>query len=116
MRVQPDRREDPVVRTREADRHVKHQFEARRTVEKTYLAIACGSPDEDTFRADLPLQLDPTSRYKVKMRVAATGAGLTAATGFEVLGRRSRAADGGSPAALGFADRNSTPPEAISKQ
>ena len=29
---------------------------------------------------------------------------------------RSRAADGGSPAALGFADRNSTPPEAINKQ
>lgn len=81
-------------RTAAADRHVKHQFEVRRTVEKTYLALTWGWPEESAFRVELPLELDPTSRYKVKMRVAAPGTGHTATTGFEVLGRRRRPSDG----------------------
>src|SRR6185436_9630925 len=52
------------------------------------------SPDQDAFRVALPLELDPESRYRVKMRVAAEGQGLQAATRFEVLGRR-RADHGG---------------------
>lgn len=72
----------------ESDRRIKVQFEERDTVTKRYLAITWGWPEEDRFRVELPLQLDPTSRYKVKMRVAAPGEGLTARTGFEVLGRR----------------------------
>lgn len=44
-------------------------------------------------RVDLPLELDTKSRYKMKMHVAAPGEGVTAATGFEVLGRRRRATD-----------------------
>lgn len=74
-------------RTKEADRHVKRQFEERDTVTKSYVAIARGAPPA-RFRVDSPLELDLTSRYKVKMAVAPAGRGLTAATGFEVLERR----------------------------
>jgi 23S rRNA pseudouridine1911/1915/1917 synthase len=74
-------------RTKEADRHIKRQFEERDTVTKSYLAIARGSPPA-SFRVELPLWLDSTSRYKVKMAVALPGHGLTAATGFEVVERR----------------------------
>lgn len=77
-----------LARTAAADRLVKIQFEERETVEKTYLAITWGWPEADAFRVELPLELDPTSRLKVKMRIAAAGQGLTARTGFEVEGRR----------------------------
>jgi 23S rRNA pseudouridine1911/1915/1917 synthase len=78
-----------IARTAEADRKVKVQFEERDSVDKRYLAIAWGSPEQDHFRVELPLELDPESRYKVKMRVAKPGKGLRSATGFDVLGRRS---------------------------
>ncbi len=77
-----------LARTALADRLVKVQFEARESVTKRYLAITWGWPDEDTFRVDLPLELDPDSKYKVKMRIAAPGRGMHAGTAFEVLGRR----------------------------
>ncbi|WP_437681618.1 RluA family pseudouridine synthase [Sorangium sp. So ce131] len=77
-----------LCRTPEADRTVKAQFEERTGVLKRYIAIAWGAPERDTFRVELPLELDTESRYKVKMRVAPPGRGLTAATAFEVLGRR----------------------------
>ena len=83
-----------LAKTAEADRRVKAQFEARSAVSKRYLAITWGAPVDDSFRVELPLELDPTSRYKVKMRVAAASRGLRAATGFEVLGRRVDAATG----------------------
>jgi 23S rRNA pseudouridine1911/1915/1917 synthase len=83
-----------LARTAAADRHVKHQFEDRETVEKTYLAITWGWPEQETFRVAEPLELDLTSRYKVKMRVAAPDTGLTAGTGFTVLERRRRVEDG----------------------
>lgn len=88
-----------LARTSEADRNVKAQFaqgasaqiagkgEAR-NVHKEYLAITWGFPEEDTFRVALPLELDPTSRFGVKMRVASPGLGLPSATQFLVLGRR----------------------------
>ncbi|HZF48921.1 MAG TPA: RluA family pseudouridine synthase [Polyangiaceae bacterium] len=86
-------------RTPEADRHVKAQF-ARgaeenpkggpqaRSVRKRYIAITWGWPEIDTFRVDLPLELDPTSRYGVKMRVARPDEGLRAVTICETGGRR----------------------------
>lgn len=88
-----------LARTSAADRHVKAQFaqgasaqvtgsNEERSVHKEYLAITWGFPEEDRFRVALPLELDPTSRYGVKMRVAAPGEGLPSATRFEVLGRR----------------------------
>src|SRR5262249_39498590 len=75
-----------LAKTHEADRAIKQQLAARTGVEKRYLAITWGIPEEKRFRVDLPLELDPDSRLKVRMRVAAPGQGLTAGTVFEVLG------------------------------
>ena len=75
-------------RTPQADRHVKVQFEARDTVEKRYIAISWGRVDWQSRLIDLPLMLDPDAKYKVKMRVASPGEGLTAGTECEVLGCR----------------------------
>ncbi|EYF00865.1 RluA family pseudouridine synthase [Chondromyces apiculatus] len=75
-------------RTSEADRHIKAQFEGRATVTKRYLAITWGWPERDQFRVEVPLELDPTNKMKLKMRVARPGTGLTAATAFETLERR----------------------------
>ncbi len=83
-----------LAKTPEADRLVKVQFEERHSVTKKYVAITWGAPEEDEFAVDSPLELDPTSRYKVKMRVAAPGTGLASRTRFEVTGRR-RAFDTG---------------------
>jgi 23S rRNA pseudouridine1911/1915/1917 synthase len=87
-----------LARTSEADRRIKVQFAqgaasinsngAARSVYKEYVAITWGTPNEDSFRVALPLELDPTSRYGVKMRVAEPGTGLSSATNFEVVGRR----------------------------
>ncbi len=77
-----------LAKTSEADRLIKAQFEARDGITKRYVAITWGAPSEDTFRVELPLELDPTSRYAVKMRVARPGTGLWAATAFETLERR----------------------------
>jgi len=67
-----------------ADRAIKKAFLGR-DVEKRYLAITWGIPTETSYRVDLPLELDPTSRTKVKMRVAAPGEGLRSGTRFTVL-------------------------------
>ncbi|APR77463.1 Ribosomal large subunit pseudouridine synthase D [Minicystis rosea] len=83
-----------LARTAEADRLVKIQFEERHTVEKYYVAITWGWPEQDHFRVELPLEIDPTSKLKVKMRIAAPGQGLASRTGCEVLGRRTHAETG----------------------
>jgi 23S rRNA pseudouridine1911/1915/1917 synthase len=77
-------------RTPFADRHVKVQFarDGARAIEKDYLAITWGWPESDTFRVELPLELDPTSHYKLKMRVARPDEGLRAVTICETVGRR----------------------------
>ena len=89
-------------RTPEADRAVKRIFAgekrgpgkvkkvAEREVEKMYLAIVHGGALADHVACDLPLELDPSSALRVKMRVAAEGTGLTARTIFEVIERRVR--------------------------
>jgi 23S rRNA pseudouridine1911/1915/1917 synthase len=79
-----------LAKTREADRGIKRQLEQRSTVEKCYLAITWGAPRDDAFRLDLPLEIDEASRLRVRMRVAAAGSGLSAATRFAVLGRARR--------------------------
>lgn len=54
--------------------------------EKEYLAIVRGVPADGLV--DLPLELDPTSSLRVKMRIAAPGAGLIARTAVTVLATR----------------------------
>lgn len=76
-----------LTKTSEADRKIKRMFEGR-DVEKRYLALTWGVPGEPEFRVDLPLELDPTSSTRVKMRVAAPGEGLPSGTRFRVLGAR----------------------------
>jgi 23S rRNA pseudouridine1911/1915/1917 synthase len=76
-----------LAKTHQADSGIKRQLEARVTVEKRYLALTWGAPPGDELRVDLPLELDPDSRLRVRMRVAKPGFGLTAATRFAVLDR-----------------------------
>ncbi len=77
-----------MARTRAADRGVKLQFEARQGVVKRYQAIVWGWPEWERRDCELPLEPDPDSRYRVKMRPARPGWGRASATAFEVLGRR----------------------------
>lgn len=76
-----------LAKSREADRRIKRALEARVGVEKRYVAVTWGAPVEDRFRVELPLELDPDSRLRVRMRIAAPNDGLWAATEFEVLER-----------------------------
>lgn len=71
----------------ECDRELKKALEARDGIEKTYEAITWGVPQGGTatFRVDLPLELDPTSKTKVKMRVGVTEHALEAATIFHLV-------------------------------
>jgi 23S rRNA pseudouridine1911/1915/1917 synthase len=76
-----------LAKSREADRRIKRQLEERSRLEKRYLAITWGAPETDSFRVDLPLELDVASRLRVRMRVATGPGGLSAATRFQVLER-----------------------------
>ena len=79
-----------IARTFVADRAIKRQFERKVTLEKTYLAITWGWPCEDEFRVALPLERDESCRMRCAMRIAAPGEGLSAATRFTVLEKRTR--------------------------
>ena len=78
-----------VARSLEADRAFKRAFEERSlsqgsaTVRKTYLAITWGVPEPGLVAR--PLELDPTSALRVKMRIAEPGQGLEARTRLEIL-------------------------------
>lgn len=92
------------------DRTLKKVIEER-GIEKTYVALTWGMPDRDrarafdavvtdtsgadgegAFRFERSLELDPTSRYKVKMRLGITPDALTASTRFRIeSSRRSKA-------------------------
>ena len=76
-----------LTKSNAADRALKKMFEGR-DVEKRYLALTWGVPPERSYRVDLPLELDPTSSTRVKMRVAAEGEGLASGTRFSVLDAR----------------------------
>ncbi|HTT70810.1 MAG TPA: RluA family pseudouridine synthase [Anaeromyxobacteraceae bacterium] len=99
----PDRKVDPAHRldretsgllacgcAPEHTRALKLSF-ARCEVEKTYLALALGSPPAEAFLVDAPLGLTQASAVRVRMHVDPQG--LEARTRFTVLGRRF-AADG----------------------
>lgn len=79
-----------VAKTRACDRALKRQFEMRVGVRKTYLAITWGIPTAaldgtTSFRCDKSIEIDPISRFRVKMRIGETPSALHAATGFETL-------------------------------
>lgn len=76
-----------LAKSREADSRIKRKLQARVGIDKRYLAVCWGAASEDRFRVELPLELDPTSRLRVRMRVAPPNEGLSARTGFEVRGR-----------------------------
>lgn len=72
-----------VAKTIECDRALKLRFEQRDEVEKRYVAMTWGNPldasmqdtrlSDTSFRRQAPLELDKTSRFKVKMRIARDG-------------------------------------------
>lgn len=78
-----------VSKTPECDRTLKRQLEERADIEKTYLALTWNVPEparngETAFRYERSVELDPTSRYKVKMRLGIGSDALYAATRFVV--------------------------------
>jgi 23S rRNA pseudouridine1911/1915/1917 synthase len=79
-----------LAKTPAADRAIKATFQEREDIEKTYTALCWGRAPAPSFRVDLPLELDPTSRTRVKMRVAAPGQGLPSGTRFQVEDERER--------------------------
>jgi RluA family pseudouridine synthase len=84
-----------VSKSRECDRALKKQLEARDGIEKIYVALTWGIPDPGdgsrTFRCARPIELDPSSPLNVKMRIGASPAALHAATVFEVRETRTSA-------------------------
>lgn len=83
-----------LARTPEAEREFKLLLERRSLgqggseseCEKEYLALVRGVPPDGLV--DLPLEPDPVSELRVKMRVAAPGTGLPAQTAVRVLEHR----------------------------
>lgn len=88
-----------VAKTVACDRTLKKNLEGRTGIEKTYVAIAWGAPDfarapalggvatvvsDGTTRFVRSVELHPTSRYKVKMRLGETPDALAASTRFAV--------------------------------
>ena len=86
-----------LAKTKTADRAFKIMLEDRtralidqegseRFFEKEYLALTSGAPPEG--RIDLPLESDPESSLRVKMRPAVPKTGLSASTEIKLLGER----------------------------
>lgn len=95
-----------VSKSPECDRALKKQIEARAGVTKTYRAITWGVPDPSlgeaaggtitpaadgpgAFRYERSLELDPSGKFRVKMRLGVGDDALTASTRFVVEGVRS---------------------------
>jgi 23S rRNA pseudouridine1911/1915/1917 synthase len=110
----PDRKVDPAHRidretsgllacgtAPEFTKRLKRAF-AEGRVEKVYLALCAGWPEQDRFEVEAPLALTLQSEVRVRMHVHPQGA--ASATGFEVLGRRCTA-DGARVALLGCQPR-----------
>ncbi len=94
-----------VAKSAAADRALKKVIESR-GIEKTYVAMTWGSPDPErakaiagtvtpatadgpgAFRFERSIELDPTSSYRVKMRLGVSDDALTASTRFRVEGTR----------------------------
>jgi 23S rRNA pseudouridine1911/1915/1917 synthase len=82
-----------VSKTPECDRTLKRLLEERADIAKTYLALTWNVPEparngETAFRYERSVELDPTSRYKVKMRLGISADALYAATRFVVEGTK----------------------------
>jgi 23S rRNA pseudouridine1911/1915/1917 synthase len=81
-----------VSKTRACDRALKKQLEAREGIDKTYVAITWGVPDGGNgarrFRCERAMELDESSKLRVKMRVSDAPGALRASTVFEVLETR----------------------------
>jgi 23S rRNA pseudouridine1911/1915/1917 synthase len=87
-----------VSKTRACDRAIKKLIEGRDGVHKTYTALTRGVPDDGSgprragsraggtrrFRCTLPLELDPSSSLKVKMRVGRGPQSMEASTVIDV--------------------------------
>jgi 23S rRNA pseudouridine1911/1915/1917 synthase len=96
-----------VAKSAAADRALKKVIEGR-GIEKTYVAVTWGAPDpalaaglggavqaapndgEGAFRYERSIELDPTSSYRVKMRLGVSDSALTAATRFRIEDTRTR--------------------------
>jgi 23S rRNA pseudouridine1911/1915/1917 synthase len=96
-----------VAKSQEADRALKKVIEGR-GIEKTYMAMTWGAPVPESagaiggavtaatadgpgaFRLERSIELDPTSSYRVKMRLGVSGDALTASTRFRVEATRAR--------------------------
>jgi 23S rRNA pseudouridine1911/1915/1917 synthase len=90
-----------VAKSTAADRALKKVIESR-GIEKTYVAMTWGSPDPErakaiagtvtlapadgpgAFRLERSIELDPTSSYRVKMRLGLSGDALSASTRFRI--------------------------------
>jgi 23S rRNA pseudouridine1911/1915/1917 synthase len=81
-----------LAKTPVCERKLKRMLELREGVEKTYVAMTWGVPKSGTtdgrFRFARSVELDPTSPYRVKMRVSNGPGSLHAVTWFEVLEER----------------------------
>jgi 23S rRNA pseudouridine1911/1915/1917 synthase len=75
----------------ECDRALKKLLEQRTGIDKTYVAITWGVPATPRdFRVDVPLELDPESTLKVKMRASRSPDALSAGTRFVIEDTRTR--------------------------
>jgi len=74
-----------VARSDEAHHKLARQF-ARRSIEKEYFAIVCGSPDRDRDFIDCPIGFHPRIREKMAIR-RADASSRSAQTFYEVLER-----------------------------
>jgi len=78
-----------VSKTPECDRTLKKALEDRADIDKTYTAVTWNVPEPArdgtrAFRYERSVELDPTSSYRVKMRLGKTADALYAATRFVV--------------------------------
>lgn len=83
-----------IAKDAECERRLKTAFERRVGIDKIYLAITWNTPafpsGGKSFRLERSLELDPESRYKVKMRLGETERALHAATRFVIEETRRR--------------------------
>jgi 23S rRNA pseudouridine1911/1915/1917 synthase len=77
--------EDRSLKLSTATRH-EGELDDDESIDKTYLAITWGTPEEGLI--ELPLERDEENPLRVKMRVAKKGRGLEAKTRVSVLGSR----------------------------
>jgi 23S rRNA pseudouridine1911/1915/1917 synthase len=84
-------------KTAECDRALKRQLELRESIEKTYVALTWGVPDDGSgapaFRFTCGMQLDEKNPFRVKMRASDGPDALASSTRFAVEAVRSAKPD-----------------------